>query len=218
MSVKPGQFWSIPRRFPNSTVVIVAGGPSVSDLDLNLTREADAVLAVNNAVFLLPWAKAMFFGDRRWFRWHGARLSGFDGRIITASLASFDGEPVTPVRLEKVYDTPLADPPWQVAGMDSGYMAINVAVHWGASRIVLAGYDMKFDAGRAHWHGDHEYPSAETNYTDTFAPQYPALQVALAQRGIELVRCTPSTMSFIPELPLAEALALPRRERLGAVA
>lgn len=42
------------------------------------------------------------------------------------------------------------------SGGNSGYQAANLALHTGARRIVLVGYDMRRGAdGRAHWHGDH---------------------------------------------------------------
>lgn len=39
-------------------------------------------------------------------------------------------------------------------GGNSGFHAINLAVQFGASRIILVGYDMCLDHG-VHWHGRH---------------------------------------------------------------
>ncbi|UHQ21896.1 hypothetical protein LVB77_14600 [Lysobacter sp. 5GHs7-4] len=40
-------------------------------------------------------------------------------------------------------------------GGNSGFQAVSLALHFGASRVVLLGYDMQFTGGRKHWHGDH---------------------------------------------------------------
>ncbi len=39
-------------------------------------------------------------------------------------------------------------------GRNSGFQAINLAVQFGAARIVLTGFDMWLDRG-IHWHGPH---------------------------------------------------------------
>lgn len=39
-------------------------------------------------------------------------------------------------------------------GGNSGFQALNLAVQFGARRVVLVGYDMHLDAG-VHWHGRH---------------------------------------------------------------
>jgi hypothetical protein len=42
-------------------------------------------------------------------------------------------------------------------GGNSGYQAVALAVHFGAARIVLLGYDMQLGPEkRKHWHGDHK--------------------------------------------------------------
>ncbi len=40
-------------------------------------------------------------------------------------------------------------------GGNSGYQAVNLALHFGASRVILLGYDMQFSGKRKHWHPDH---------------------------------------------------------------
>lgn len=47
------------------------------------------------------------------------------------------------------------DPEWLNRGGNSGYQAINLAYHLGAQKIVLLGYDMSHDNGKAHWFGNH---------------------------------------------------------------
>lgn len=42
-------------------------------------------------------------------------------------------------------------------GGNSGFQALALALHFGASRVVLLGYDMQLGAsGATHWHGDHK--------------------------------------------------------------
>lgn len=40
-------------------------------------------------------------------------------------------------------------------GSNSGFQAVSLALHFGAARVILLGYDLSFDGLRKHWHGDH---------------------------------------------------------------
>lgn len=40
-------------------------------------------------------------------------------------------------------------------GGNSGFQALGLALHFGAAKVVLLGYDMQAPKGRLHWHADH---------------------------------------------------------------
>lgn len=41
-------------------------------------------------------------------------------------------------------------------GGNSGYQAVQLALFFGAARVILLGYDMQFRGEQSHWHGDHK--------------------------------------------------------------
>lgn len=211
------RFWVAPKNWVNSTVVIVGGGPSLRGFDF-AGIEKHRSIAVNTAFQLVPKADVLFYADTRWWRWHGAEVKKtFKGsRIVTTSSASQAYLDPAVVRMGRDYryqdnDEPLSLTPGYLSGSDSGYMSINLAVQMGASRIILLGYDMGFDGNISHWHDDHPIQSKLTDYVDRFAPTYPKLVESLHKRGIEILRCTPSALTMIPEMPWAEALMLKPR-------
>jgi len=220
------RFWKAPELWPNETFFIVGGGPSLKGVDLSGLRDRKTI-AVNNAFRIVPDPDYIFYSDTRWWRWNSPDIPlETPSRIVSTCSASgvyldprvlrmnrdyrYDPESRTPE-----YFNPLAEERDHLSGPDSGYMAINLAYHFGASRIVLLGFDMGFDpkTGEAHWHEDHPVETPEENYTKRFLPTYQPLYERLQKRGVEVVRCTPSRLSFIPEVPLDEALALPNRQR-----
>lgn len=212
-----GRFWKAQAWHPNSTIFVVGGGPSLKGMDLS-GLGGRTVITANNAYQLVPRPDTIFFADTRWWRWHRDQIGETTARIITvASSRDFGDGRVCRMGRDYRYTTPGQEPlsrdPTLLSGADSGYMAINLAYHYGASRIVLLGFDMGFTEGEAHWHEDHPVASPESHYVDRFGPLYPALIAALQQQGVEVLRCTPSRLGFIPELPLSEALALPSRQR-----
>lgn len=216
------RFWKCPPLWEGSTAFVIGGGASLKGLDLSVLR-GRRVIAVNNAFKLVPFADILFFADTRWWRWNGADLGAWGGRIVSTCKM---GEAFLDRRIQRMnrdyrFDrrqklldyVPLSEDPTSLSGPDSGYMAINLAYHLGAARIVLLGFDMGFTGGEAHWHPDHPIETRESNYRDIFLPTYPGLIEALKTRGVEVIRCTPSRLDFVPEIPLEEALTLPDRQR-----
>lgn len=213
------RFWKVPATlWQGETVFIVGGGPSLKGMDLSGLAERRTI-AVNNAFRITPNPDVIFYADTRWWGWNGKEIAlDFPGRVISTCSASQAFLDPRVCRMGRCYrfteegGAALSHDPTLLAGPDSGYMAMNLAYLFGAKRVVLLGFDMGFVNGEAHWHKDHEVPTPESNYTDLFAPRYPALVKALKEVGVEVIRCTPSRLDYIPEVPLQAALALPNRQ------
>ncbi len=211
------RFWTAPKYWVNDTVVIVGGGPSLKNFDLTGIEKFKSI-AVNSAFKLVPNADILFYADTRWWRWNSADIKKVfgTGRIVSTSSCAAAFLDPSVVRMGRDYryqdqDEPLSTTPGYLSGSDSGYMAINLAVQMGASRIILLGFDMQFQGDETHWHPDHPITSQITDYVDRFAPTYPRLVQALHKRGIEIIRCTPSALHMIPEIPWEDALKLKPR-------
>lgn len=93
-------------------------------------------------------------------------------------------------------------------GGNSGFGALNLAVQFGAVRIVLVGMDMRIDKG-VHWHGLHKGALTNPNprnvqrwrrCIDEAAPVLDAL-------GITVVNASPvSALAAYPKMSFSEAI------------
>ncbi len=92
-------------------------------------------------------------------------------------------------------------------GGNSGYQAVALAIHFGAARVILLGYDMRHDGKRTHWHGNHVRlgnPAATRfgewrRHFDTLKRQMPA--------GLSVINATPdSALRMFPMMNLRDAL------------
>jgi hypothetical protein len=96
-------------------------------------------------------------------------------------------------------------------GGNSGYQAVNLALHLGARRVVLLGYDMGASAdGRRHWFGDHPHglnnpgPRNFAAWIEGFRRLAPALEAI----GLEVVNASRRTaLDCFRQAPLEEVLA-----------
>jgi hypothetical protein len=94
-------------------------------------------------------------------------------------------------------------------GRNSGYQAVNLAVHLGASRILLLGFDMSPTAeGQQHWHAPHpDHTPSPYEYPQWLAA-WPSLVEPLAAAGVTVINCSRRTvLTTFPCAPLADELA-----------
>lgn len=176
---------SVPRLWPNETVVCVGTGPSLTQADVDLCRERARVIVVNDAYRLAPWAEVLYAADDKWWAWHkgapdfaGLKYTIAPTRRAWPGLVALRN--TGPHGLER-------DPSGLRTGFNSGYQAINLAVHLGAARVVLLGYDMT---------GDHYFGSHPDKTRPPFVPclkAFATLRDPLAEAGVTVVNATRRT-------------------------
>lgn len=180
----------VPKLWPNSTVVCLGSGPSLTQADVDRCREHARVIAVNDTVRMAPWADVLYAADVKWWR----RFAGVPGfRGFKYSIMANTGN--RPTAQEEFRDIRILrntgtnglelQPDALRTGCNSGYQAINLAVHFGARQILLLGYDM---------HGDHFFGSHPDKTRPPFAmclPLFPTLVAPLKAAGVSIVNCTP---------------------------
>lgn len=93
-------------------------------------------------------------------------------------------------------------------GPNSGFQAINLAVQFGATRIMLVGFDMH-TVGGVHWHGAHG--DGLVNPHEVCFVKWRRILDAAAARfrslGVELVNCSPhSALSAYPKMTIEQAM------------
>lgn len=92
-------------------------------------------------------------------------------------------------------------------GRNSGAAAINLAVHFGAARILLLGYDMGHRPGQvSHFFGEHP-ERLRGGSAGTYVPMFTFLVEPLKALGIEILNCSRQTaLECFPRVALHDAL------------
>lgn len=194
---------SVPRLWPGETAVCIASGPSLTASDVAYCRGKARVIVVNNGYQLAPWADVLYAADCRWWTWHQGAPS-FAGLkysvdrpdpsygVTTLKYTGDEGLELSPTGLR--------------TGRNSGFQAVNLAVHFGVSRIVLLGYDLQVSrTGARHWHPDH--PGTPTPVYAKWVPLFATLVAPLKQLGITIVNCSRETaLTCFPRQPLEDTL------------
>jgi hypothetical protein len=157
-------------RFDGGGIIVVASGPSLTTSVVQSVRFARwmqgwRVVCVNDAYRLLPHADVLYASDMRWWRTHdGAKefrgerwtshshsIGYVDDKSLVASeyglrcVGAADGAGFSSDPQCIHYGNPA----------HSGFQALNLALLFGAHRVILVGFDMRHVEGRAHFFGDH---------------------------------------------------------------
>lgn len=204
----------VPRAWPDSTIVLIAGGPSLTKPQVESARRAwiagrARVLGCNEAYLAAPWIDALYASQRTWWETHIDAVR----EVHLAMLFSQDEKACDMYGLWYVPSRPepglSADAGYihnGGPGGHSGFQLLNLAAHLGARRIVLLGYDCRTaPAPRLAAYGG-QAVAQDSGYFGDWVDAYRAARDHLEELGIEVINCSPD--SAIDAFP---------RSRIGAV-
>lgn len=159
------------------TVVVFAPGESLTLRQTEAVRGIYQAVAVCDAYRLAPWSDALVANDAAWWENRPKALK-FAGRKFSANDVS---------GVEKI-------PPFEhvvFRGSSSGVIGVLQAWRMGAARILLVGFDNR----GTHFFGAHDAPLKNTTsgrYA-VFATQFETLKMFLANKGVQIMNCTPGS-------------------------
>lgn len=210
------KLWDVPPIWKGETFVIFGGGPSITQSQVNQCKENARTIAINDAYKLAPWADILYGADYRWWKWHDFAQDFLGVRVGLAwngtTNTYFPGwekipEEINIRYLEATGTLGLEKDSHGVRhGYNSGYQAINLAVHLGAKEIVLLGYDMRSKNGKSHWFGNHPESTPDPPF-EKMIPAFQTLLEPLEKLGIKVVNCTKdSALGCFPIARLEEVV------------
>jgi hypothetical protein len=193
-------------RWAGSTVVCVASGPSLVPADVEFVRgKAGKVIVVNASFNMVPWADVLYAADFRFWNVYINEIRAvFKGECWTLSAQAGKMYGLSCIGLYRG-DGYSIIPNTISSGGNSGYQAVHLAAYWGASRIILLGYDMQRTGGKEHWHGKHKGKLPNGRGFPLWIRRFNILVRDIKKRGIEIVNCTRKTaLVSVPCTPLEE--------------
>lgn len=187
--------------------MIVAGGPSAAHAGLEAAKGRAALIAINEGRRLAPWADVLYACDLKWWRLHdGAK--DFPGLAVTQDRTAAEEFGLCLVTLRHGNALLLDEPGVIGSGGNGGFQALNLALQFGARKIILVGYDLTLDGGE-HWHGAHPKPLNNPG-PEAIARWRQALDdaaPALADLGATVINASRvSALANYPKMSLEDAL------------
>lgn len=198
-------YTSIKPIWKGETVYLIGGGPSLKNFKWN-SLFGKKTIAINKALKFYPEADAVYWTDGRVYTWLEKEINNFKGLKYTIRPREYKGK-VNILRRGKKFG--FEPSPNTIAhGNNSGYAAINLAIHLGAKRIVLLGYDMGATSGGTHFHDG--YPVNATGakiYKEQFIPGFDVLKDSIKGKDIQIYNaCPSSSLKAFPIITIEEGL------------
>lgn len=161
------------------------------------------MIAVNNTWTLAPWADALMASDVKWWKYHRPAFDGFKF-CLQPGAEAFGATVLVNTGVTGIE----TDSRGLRNGMNSGAAAINVAVLFGVSRVLLLGYDMGYDAGQpSHFFGEHPTGIRCDSPYPSFIEKFALMVEPLRALGVSVVNCSRTTrLTCFERIPLREAL------------
>jgi hypothetical protein len=203
-----------PSWFPDWTgeaCAIVASGPSAKRANTGALRGKLRVIAIKENIELCPWADVVYGCDAAWWR-NGNGMPKFPGLKVCAS-----GR-VT-ARFPDIHIVAVQDPSYDKlvllkhgcvgSGGNSGFQALNLAVQFGANRVLLIGFDMT-DRYGVHWFG-RSSGNGRANPGDwnfrRWRAAFDVASVQLKTAGVQVLNASElSVLTCFPKISVEQAL------------
>jgi hypothetical protein len=195
----------------NHLCIVAAPGPSLTTEVAEACRGHD-VIAVQDAYRRMPFAQVLYGCDTKWWKFHKGVMD-FEGEKWTSHgpNSSNDKSKILDVfGLNAVAGWPgdvfSTDPTCIRYGNNSGFQAVNLAILFGAKRIVLVGFDMRHHEGVHHFFGNHPAPLHNPTNYGRFIASFSRASAKLPD-DVQILNATPgSALRCFPMVSLAEAL------------
>lgn len=204
---------ALPRLCEDGTIVCVATGPSLTVEDVRYCRDKAPMVVVNDAHRMAPWADVLYSSDRYWWT-HYRGVPEFSGLKATIEFspgrAALDLQRFVPemhfLRNTGHDGIETAPDGIRTCRQNSGGAAVNLALHLGAKRIVLLGYDCNALSGR-HFFGDHPSPINGLQHFPTWRQGFLSMRDPFEALGVMVLNCSRSTsIEAFACVPLEAAL------------
>ena len=182
-------------RWAGETVAIIASGPSVTQSQANQVKAKGwRCIAINTSYKLAPWCDIIYGCDGSW--WHqNYKTLPEAPEFWTQDRNAWRNLGINLVKCSwgRGLNTKTKPEIEIHHGKNSGYQAINLAYHFGVSRVVLLGYDMQHTGGKRHWFGDHPPSLTNADGIENWVKDFDHLAKDLKFVGVECINATTET-------------------------
>jgi len=185
--------------------LLAASGPSLNQEDIDYARyKVDLAIAINDAIYLMPWADILYSGDNRWWNHHGPQLMNFSGERLCAGRNNEYSTMVPGIGGVGPFEKDHVR-----FGGNSGFAAINLALHRGASSLYLLGYDLGVTEKdqATHFFGEHPKGLQIDSPYEKWIQAFEVAAPSLSSFGARVYNCTPnSNLNCFPKVKIQEVL------------
>lgn len=183
----------IPKLYKGFPIIIAGIGPSLTSDVIEIMRkyrDTHVILGINDAYKIIDFMDDHYACDARWWKVHGEIINK---KYPDLRLWCHDeeGEKYGAIKVTGKTGSGLStDPTYIHTGLNSGFQALNLAYHWGCSKIILVGYNMGGLNGKNHFFEGREKTLSVSSPYPQFAEQFGKIQPDIKDIVVNCTRRT----------------------------
>ena len=196
-------------RWPDwsgDTAVCIATGPSLTREQVEkVKRSSVRSIGINDVGLTEDWLDIWYAADWPFWKHYEARAQASQALKVCADVMS-RGSRLVDLFLSTANDERASrfEPGFAVSGNHSGFQALQMAISFGASKVVLLGYDCKARGTSTNYFGRKPNTLHRASNYESWREHYDRLLVPV---GVEVLNATPgSAITAFPRVSLDEAL------------
>lgn len=190
----PVPFWEVNDIYRDKTIVIIGGGPSHVEMDLNSLHNYNFIAVNSSCRKVEKIAKKediLYFTDNSWSERFPELIKEWPGLVVTSNRNTKARLQDLVNRIDLIELTEFMQIKSDCVQASSGHTAACLAVMLGAKRICLIGFECDAVNGRTHGHDD--YRQENVNDYNRFLRGWTALKFGFENKKIEIFNCTPNS-------------------------
>lgn len=191
-------------------VAIVASGPSTKNAGVALLNGRMRVIAIKKSVEIAPFADVVYGCDGPW--WRSVRgLPDFKGLKLAYDTGVCNEFGLQQVSIPNPKSNELLFEKIGTVGAsgNSGFQALNLALQFGAKRVLLVGFDMHGRSGE-HWYGRNHWAGGNNPTLDNYrrwALGFEGSAKMIADMGVQVINASPmSELKSFKKMSVEDAL------------
>lgn len=189
LAVAPPRTWHVPPAWSGERCFILCSGESIGPQTAQIRQLRGRFIAVKHGVLVRPDADVLFLSGERNPEIGLSLIPRFTGQYVVSRTRSNPAYPDSVKVVTRTKDhehlCQLRD---HVCGFDTGTSAINLAYHFGATEVVLLGYDM-----RGKHFCKHPLDHIPQQHFDRHMRPLAALAADCVAKGVRVVNCSPGS-------------------------
>jgi hypothetical protein len=186
-------------------VYLVGGGTSLASFDFSKICGKGIIVGLNNSAFNTE-SDCLVTLDQHFVRMRRDQIAEYARKketILVMPLAENQHKHIPEATyIERIRGDRLSGQPHQIAGVHTGFAAMNLAYLKKAKKIYMLGYDMHIGKNATHWHGGYPWHSAVNHkYFDRFARGFEEAALQFEEAGTEVINVIGDNDSLIQTFP-----------------
>ncbi len=192
----PVPFWNLENEKLDKLVLIIGGGPSHGDLDLELIKNVNFI-AVNSAcrkvMEVSKERDILYFTDNSWAENYLDLIKSWKGKVVTSNRNTKArlGNLVNRLDLSFLTEFMMVKIDYVLAS--SGHSATCLAALLGSKRVILIGFENQSINGETHGHKDYKMSDLGP-FKERFLPGWYQLAPRFRELGVEVINSTPNSL------------------------